>query len=208
MSIRISIIFLLAFNSLTLLSRSIKNDSLRNTLYHQAIKQVEDSSYDEANKKFLKLANMGKVLPDEYCFYFGKSLFNSGHKSQSTAFLHKYLHLQGDSATYYNEAMSILASLSVNARKTPQETKDSTISSENPHHQHQHDLRTKDPCENGDQVICPICKGTGVIITKSSFGNTYQSCPYSNEQGYMKCSQYKEYLKGNLIPYDEADDGQ
>ena len=54
-------------------------------------------------------------------------------------------------------------------------------------------------CPN-DKKLCPICKGSSVMITKTNLGKIYRTCPFSDEKGFLTCDQYNNFLRGKLVP--------
>ena len=52
--------------------------------------------------------------------------------------------------------------------------------------------------------LCPICKGSRVMITETNLGKIYRTCPFSDEKGFLSCDQYNDFLRGNLLPIKSA----
>lgn len=176
------------------------------TYLAQIERLMEDSTYYEANRRFLKMANRYSVLPDNFCFLFGKNLLYTGYRQKAFGFLKKYLALQGNDGKYSLEAKLILqladvadymtdAEIAMEIKKLHEPVE---INKENKIPTPHKDTKV-DHCNGKPNVICPICKGSGVLIKDAGFGKTYEECPYSDDHGMMKCEHYEEYLKGKLI---------
>ncbi len=173
-------------------------DSLVMSNYQKAVELVETGHYHEANKAFLTVLNPNKTMPDEICYFFAVSLYQTNYVDQSEELLIKYLELTADEGNYFEEATTLLRLIRSN-RTTIVE--DSAVIEEEIPNPKTATYNKETKCKPGDKVICPICKGSGVIVSEGSFGNYYRPCPYSDEQGLMSCENYNEYLRGNLIKY-------
>ncbi len=167
------------------------------TLLEEAKTLTQDSLYDAANLKYLEAINSSGVLPDDFCFFFGENLYFSNHNKKSIAFLEKYIDLRGEQGEHYKRAIHYLNLLQPKQTEivTNPETGDTTkLIYKQP--------EKPDPCEGGEKFICPICDGKGVIIRKGGLGgDSYQSCEFSDPDGYMDCEHYKLYLKGTPKKY-------
>ena len=55
-------------------------------------------------------------------------------------------------------------------------------------------------CGGMEKILCPVCKGEGVVFKKGPFETLYQTCPYSEGKPYISCSDYNLFMKGELEP--------
>ena len=149
---------------------------------------VDSAEYDSANVQFLSMLKSQEVLPDEFCFYFGKSLCMTGYINQSIALLNKYTSLVGADNDHSIELVSLYGKL---YHKEPNHNTPLTLTPES-----LDTLSSNDPCS--DDHICPICQGSKVRIEKSKMGNMYKTCNYCNEHGIMTCTDYILYREGKL----------
>lgn len=196
LSILLSFIMTVAFSQQTVDSSYVSKFQLAKSL-------MDDSLYFKANEVFMDdLMKEGYVLPDEICFQFGKSLFYSGYKDQSKNFLYKYLELIQTDTTdmYFQPTIDLLQLLGedVNRYVKSNALVDSDSETESVDGVEVVKARESD-CNSDEVFICPVCNGTTVLVRKGSFGNTYQTCPYCNEDGIMDCHSYQLYLKGELF---------
>jgi hypothetical protein len=177
-------------------------DSVTLMKYERAKQLMEDSLFFKANEVFVDLLTPDEVLPDDICYFFGKNLYLTGYKKQSRAFLYQYLALRDTSDQYFRPAVDLLKLLGENMyRYEPVIVKkvelDSTgaVITEKPQ---QPSKRHEGTCHPDEVFMCPVCNGTTVLVRRGSFGNSYQTCPYCDENGIMDCATYKLYLSGEL----------
>ena len=176
-----------AFNSYAL-----PIDSLTKVKLESGILYMENSQFEKAIDTFTEIMKPGIVLPNEVCYFMGNCLFQSGRKNYSVRFLDKYLDLTDTTGVYFTETIALLLKMGFeNPYASPKENEE-----EKPFISVQ-----DDPCQGKDDILCPICSGTGVIIKKSKYGTVYKTCLYSDEHGLMDCKRYRAYLEGELIEY-------
>ncbi len=156
---------------------------------------MNQRSYAKANEKFQVVINQLKPLPSRIAFYFGKNSYFLGEYKQSINWLSKYIQLKGTSAPFYDEAKQYL-SLSEKSYLEQNKSELSEI---------EEDLNSDFECYSQDKMVCPACKGTGVLITKGVLQNRYETCPFSGGDGYLSCTEYNLFLKGKLKPADEIE---
>ena len=54
-------------------------------------------------------------------------------------------------------------------------------------------------CQN-NRKVCPICKGTSVMIIETDVSKIYKTCPFSDNKGFLTCDEYNLFLRGKLKP--------
>lgn len=186
------IVLLLLIQSLSL--KALPIDSLTLAKLESGILYMENNQHEKAINTFIEIMTPGVVLPNEVCFFMGNCLFQSGRSSHSIRFLDKYLQLTDTTGAYYKETIALLEKMGF---KTPE-----TVKAEEKHEkEHPYISVQDDPCQGKEEVLCPLCSGTGVIIKKSKYGTVYKTCLYSDEHGLMDCERYRSYLEGELIEY-------
>ncbi|MEL6556799.1 MAG: hypothetical protein AAFQ94_01360 [Bacteroidota bacterium] len=151
---------------------------------------MNQKEYVKADQKFTVVIDRLKPLPNKMAFFFGKNSFFLNEYKQSINWLSKYIQLKGTSGTFYEEAKLYLEQAE---KKYLEANKDELAKIEN-------DLSNDFDCYSQDKMRCPVCRGTGVRITKGIMGNTYETCPYSEGTGYLTCEEYNLYFKGKLKP--------
>lgn len=166
----------------------------------QANNLVDIEDYDQANKAFLALMHPDSLLPDELCYFFGKSLFHTGYVEQCEQLLTKYLNLTDTSGLHYDSAMVYMRLIN---GEDFGKAEPAVLSQNHESNEHPHNSSGEDPCQGNEFIVCPVCNGSGVIVSEGTFGNFYQACPYSDSHGRMPCRNYTEYLNGNLIEVKE-----
>jgi len=174
-------------------SYSISGQELRQTAgltaMDKGVDAMKDGKYLEADQLFRQSLGMIRKLPSQLAYFFGRNSFHLEKHKQAINWLNKYIELKGTSGQYYDEATRYLAQANaayLNERKeevaqtTAQLSNDGWVD-----------------CPQG-KVLCPVCKGSGVLITPGNFGAVYQTCPFSGLSGILTCAEYNLYLKGEL----------
>ena len=153
-----------------------------------------EGKYDAAQSEFLFVLENMAVIPTELAYFFGRNSFNLDAYKQSINWLNKYLQLKGAKGQYYDDAIQYLQ-FSEDKYMELQRNKTSVLSA--------YDLASLQyDCEGLDKMICPVCKGSGVIFRHGIFDTHYQTCPYSNGEGYLSCKNYNLFMMGILTPHD------
>jgi hypothetical protein len=171
--------------------RLYKQTLLRRTL-DSAVVFMEQGHYADADARLKYVLRNIESVPSDLAFYFGKNSYLMGQYKQSLDWLTKYIQLKGSAGQFSNEAVElvrkaeseILSQNTASARKT-QETLSSSYNID---------------CGPSGRVICPVCKGSTVIIKRGYFNNEYRTCPYCAEQGFLSCADYNLLLRGQLSP--------
>lgn len=169
--------------------------------FEKAKQLVESEAYDEANKSFLGLLHPDSLMPNELCFFFGKSLYHTGYVEQGEQLFTKYLNLTDTSGVHYDSTMAYMRLINgVDYGKKVVEVANSNKGEVS----HNHEFHEgEEACQGNEFIVCPVCNGSGVIVSEGTFGNYYQACPYSDTHGRMPCHNYIEYLNGNLIEVEK-----
>jgi tetratricopeptide (TPR) repeat protein len=193
MKIKLSIIILLlAYARVGSAQAYFESDWL--TRMDQGANLMYEGKYETADSIFQVVLKNLKVLPAELAFYFGRNSFYLGKYKQSINWLNKYIELKGTKGQYFDETISLLEV--ANIKFTPiRESEITNILTE----------LTKEnliDCPSGKRM-CPVCKGSGVLIKKGVFEANYQTCPYSGGSGYLSCDDYNLFLRGELAPKSE-----
>ncbi len=183
-----SIIFILA-SFVSLAQRPTETEYL--TMMDEGANLMYEGQYTRADSTFkIVLANLN-VLPANLAFYFGRNSFYLEKYKQAINWLNKYIELRGTKGQYFDEAISILEASNTKFA-TEKEQATAEVLAE----------LTKDTyleCPH-DKVLCPVCKGSGVLIKGGAFGNVYQTCPFDGGDGFLTCDEYNLFLRGELQP--------
>lgn len=153
---------------------------------------LDKEQYALADEKLkFALSNM-KAIPSDLVFYFGKNSFYIGKYKQSVDWLTKYIQLKGTSGQYSAEAADWLKQAEAELVKERQaESAKAT------------EVFSKDyiiDCGPSGKVTCPVCNGSTVVVKKDYLGETYKTCGYCNQLGYLTCENYNLLLRGQLKP--------
>ncbi|MFY0654415.1 MAG: hypothetical protein JXQ96_20430 [Cyclobacteriaceae bacterium] len=155
-----------------------------------------DGKYEEADELLqYAMKNIGK-LPSQLAYYFGRNSYHLQKYKQSINWLNKYMELKGTTGRFFDETVKYLELANKEyllvRNKEIEDTEEILETS------------SRIDCP-GDQVLCPLCKGTGVVITKGTFDLKYETCVYSGIEGKLTCDEYNLFLQGKLKPKEERD---
>jgi tetratricopeptide (TPR) repeat protein len=191
-SMKLILSFGLLFCFFTMFAQVIPERELyrRLDLGEEMLKRGE---YEEANNEFLFVIENMKNLPPKIAYFFGRNSFHLGQYKQSINWLNKYIQLQGTSGPYYEQAVSFLdrAERQYIARQKSASTNDLYEAS-------------LFDCGGFEKMICPVCKGDGVIIKKNPFGKSYNTCHYCEGNAYLSCEDYNLFMQGKLSPEEST----
>lgn len=157
-----------------------------------AILLMENAQYELAENRMLYVLNNIRSVPSDLTFYFGKNSFYLKKYRQAVDWLSKYIQLKGTSGPFYEEATAMIKQAEVFIREEQKQALEKTrqVLSSN----------YEIDCGPSGKVICPICKGTTVMVKRGTFGNHYSTCPYCDQHGFLSCTAYNQLLRGELNP--------
>ena len=137
-----------------------------------------------------KILNNNRVS-SELTFLFGKNSFFLEKYEQSINWLNKYLELKGESGLFSDESIKFLElSNSKNLIENSKNIENVYV-----------ELYSYNyiDCQN-NRKVCPICKGTSVMIIETDVSKIYKTCPFSDNKGFLTCDEYNQFLRGKLKP--------
>ncbi len=157
----------------------------------QGVELMNAGKYEEADDLFLYVIKNMTALPSDLAYYFGANSYQLSKYKQSINWLNKYIQLKGTSGRFYEEAVKYLK-LSEDqylelSRATSKKLQEELSGDEY-------------DCGGLSKMICPVCKGQGVILKKGDFETIYQTCPYSAGEPYLTCEEYNLFMTGKLEP--------
>lgn len=153
---------------------------------------MEQGRYELADQKFRYVLANVKSVPSDLTYYFGKNSFYLGKYKQSIDWLNKYIQLKGTNGQFSQDA--VLWKKKSEDEYLVEKSKDSKKVEE------VLSMNYTIDCGPSGKVVCPVCKGDHVIITKGAFGNQYKTCPYCNDHGILTCDEYNALIRGQLEP--------
>lgn len=137
-----------------------------------------------------KILNNNRVS-SELTFLFGKNSFFLEKYEQSINWLNKYLELKGESGIFSDESIKFLE-LSNSKNLTENSKNIENVYVELYSYNYIN-------CQN-NRKVCPICKGTSVMIIETEVSKIYKTCPFSDNKGFLTCDEYNLFLRGKLKP--------
>ncbi|WPP50558.1 hypothetical protein [Catalinimonas niigatensis] len=196
----IYILTLLFFNYFSAFAQQVLdlNQSQQIMKMDEGVEYMNQGKFEEAEGIFREVLLNVEVVPADLCFYFGKNSYHLEKIAQSIDWLNKYIELKGTSGRFFDQAVEYL--------KLAEEGHDQMhIASANKSEEKvQPKKKEFINCEATPLVVCPACKGEGVLIEAGSLGaSIYKACYYCKESGRMSCENYKLYITGKFIPESE-----
>lgn len=176
----------------------VAHNAMMTRIMDEGVKLMDAGEYKEADIRFRDVLKNARVVPTDLTYYFGKNSYYLGKYQQCIDWLTKYVQLKGTGSQHYQETQDLLNKAKQGFRLVREEEKKNTreVLSSN----YQID------CGPSGKVICPVCQGKTVIITKGPLGTSYKECPYSDKYGYLSCEDYNLLLRGELKPKDSVND--
>src|SRR5690606_3057532 len=173
-----------------------------------AYKHLMAGNYEKADEEFRHVLANAPTLPPEICYYFGLNSYYLGKYKQSINWLNKYIELKGTDGQFFESSEKYLDLAEEAFRKERNIAAEGDLANpdSDTHFSNSEDgFTNRKPdevvdCERLGKVICPVCKGKGVIIKEGLFGREYNTCPYGDNYGYMSCEDYNLLLQGKLEP--------
>ena len=151
-------------------------------------------SYDSADVEFTIVLKNMKPLPSEMAYFYGRNSFHLGYNKRAINWLNKYIQLKGTRGIYYEESVEYLQ-FSEDAYLVQQKKEVNKASL---------DLGSGEfDCGGLEKMLCPVCHGSGVIISQGKFDIVYETCPYSVGEGFLSCNDYNLFMRGQLEPKAE-----
>lgn len=160
-----------------------------------AVTHIDNGEYEKADVKLLYVLNNVKSVPSDLTFFFGKNSYYLTKYKQSIDWLNKYIQLKGTSGQYYAETLSILkkSEEGLLKEKAKEAAKAEQVMSTS------YDI----DCGPSGKVVCPVCKGTTVIIKKGYIKDQYQTCQFCDKHGNLTCEEYNSLIRGELKPKNQ-----
>lgn len=187
--------FLLAFITMSTLAQAqgIQETLNPSNYIDTALVYMDREQYETADQYFMQALDKIDLLSADFCYFFGKNSLLLGKYAQSIDWLNKYLELKGSRGQYSREVIELLDNAEKGYRNSSAPANKADINSKFFY------LNTI-PCEDDQAIMCPICKGQDVIITKDKLGERlYRQCPYSTN-GILSCNEYNLLIQGLLKP--------
>lgn len=157
-----------------------------------AAKLMNAGQYTKADETFVALLGTMRSVPSDLTFFFGKnSYFLQKHK-QSIDWLNKYIQLKGPTGKYTKEAVQLKQQAEADMSKK------NKIDAEKAKQILSNDYEID--CGPSGNVLCPVCSGTTIIVTRTFLGSFYKNCKYCDEHGHLTCTQFNLLMKGKYNP--------
>ncbi len=162
----------------------------------EGVEYMNTGKFALADDIFREVLRNVEVVPADLCFYFGKNSYHLSKFSQSIDWLNKYIEIKGTSGRFFDQAVEYKQLAEADMKMNTDKEVTVPSSDRTPERS-----RTVVNCTETPFIMCPVCKGEGVVIQGGVLGSTiYKPCKHCKESGRMTCKNYKLYVKGELIP--------
>lgn len=148
-------------------------------------------SYDSADVEFNYVLKKLSPLPSKMAYFYGRNSYHVGEYKRAINWLNKYVQLTGARGIHYEESVKYLG-LAEEAYIGERNANVQAVSDEL--------AGVEFDCGGLEKMMCPVCDGSGVIIEAGTFEPIYKTCPYSLGEGFLSCSDYNLFMKGQLKP--------
>lgn len=183
--------FFASFLLISILCTAQVRDGRLVTKMDMAVELMEQGNYTGAETLFLEVMKGMESLPSDLAYYFGENSFHIEKYKQSINWLNKYIQLKGTRGRFYEEAVKYLQLSEEEYLRISLEQAENTAKN----------LTSSDyDCGGLEKMICPVCHGNGVVITKGAFDKIYKTCPYSVGESFLSCEEYNLFMRGKLDP--------
>jgi hypothetical protein len=189
--LRSRLLLLLAFLFACLVSHAQVNpgDTAKaRAYYEQSIKLIEQGKFTQAEILYVKIFKMNVIMPDDICYYYGKTLFELKKYTQAQSFLDRYNRLKGEKGEFYLPSLQLL--LDIEKATNPHADKAcEKIVLDTCHicHGAGTAVLACSRCESYGKIICDLCRGNKVTIEYTSFGERYFTCSRCVGTGVIVC---------------------
>lgn len=160
-----------------------------------AVIHIDEGEYALADTKLLYVLHSLKSVPSDLTFYFGKNSYYLERYKQSIDWLNKYIQLKGPSGQFYAETLAILKRSEEGLLKS--RAKEAVKAEQVLSTSYNID------CGLSGKVICPVCKGTTVVIKKGYINDEYKTCQFCDKHGNLTCDEYNSLIRGELKPKNQ-----
>jgi hypothetical protein len=160
-----------------------------------AVVLMDNGNYALAEKKLIYVLNNVKSVPSDLTFYFGKNSYYLEKYKQSVDWLNKYIQLKGTAGQFYKESTDILKKAEEGLLK--ERAKNAVKAEEILSSTYEID------CGPSGKVICPVCRGTTVIVRKGYLSDEYKTCGFCDKHGNLTCEEYNKLVRGELKPKNQ-----
>lgn len=159
-------------------------------LLDSAVLLMQRGAYEKAEEIFIEVLKSVKTVPSELAYFFGENSYHLKKYRQSIDWLTKYIQLKGTTGAFSGQASSFLK-LSEDALRTEINLKQKEAT----------EVLSRDydiDCGPLGKVVCPVCGGRTVIVKKNYLSETFTTCNFCDEHGFLSCSDYNKLLRGQL----------
>lgn len=161
-------------------------------LFNVAQAQMQKNDYEAANKTFRQILSLKTKIPADVSYLFAETLYMIGQYKNSRNFVEKYIELTGRGGEYYTKAVELQdlldEKMSVNKTCVLCDVNGYVKQTCEQCNGKGTEIRACNTCKGRGHVMCQLCAGEGVRITRNAFGErNYESCTRCASKGYHDC---------------------
>ena len=179
----ILIILLAISSSIFARTTQIEYDSLVDVYFASAKKYMELKKYDSAHVAFKNLFKLKSTIPDDAAYYYGLNQFYRTKYKPAQQGFEKYIRLRGDKGSLFDSSIYYIARAQCFEKGYIEIKEECNLC----HGTSQSKIKCL-KCKGVGKEYCSICSGSGVIISRSNFGDSYQKCYKCEGTGITLCS--------------------
>jgi hypothetical protein len=158
-------------------------DSLVTSLNQKAITLCQNKKYTEAEKTFKQLFRLKEaVIPDAAAYYFGVTSFYLKKYPQARKAFTRFESLTKASDSLKKESVEFRYDMDC-YEKGYFEYPETCLKCNGAGHI----VDVCAVCKGNGRQYCPVCSGTGVAVSRSSFGDNYSTCNRCGGKGIIDC---------------------
>ncbi|BDD09678.1 hypothetical protein FUAX_21100 [Fulvitalea axinellae] len=192
----VAIFVLLLAGQMGVAQKKEKIDPEVSALFKTAQKQMVDGKFEEANVTFREILTKQKTLPKDLCYFFAETLYQIEQYQNSENFLNKYFDLTHGQGKFNSEARKLEKKLKRRIRRNHFchycNDKGYRLIACEMCDEEGFVIGNCQRCSGAGNIMCPTCKGEGVVISKASNGeNSYKDCDNCKQKGFIQCSTCK-----------------
>jgi TolA-binding protein len=175
-------LFLLSWNVFAH-NHQVQYDSLVDVYFSAAKKYMQEKQYDSAHTQFKELFKLKSTIPDDAAYYYGLNQLGRGNYKQAQVGFEKYIRLRGDQGMYFDSSLYYIAQSQCFEKGYVEVKEECTVC----HGTSESKVKcTK--CKGVGKEYCSMCSGSGVVISKTNMGDSYQKCTKCQGTGITLCS--------------------
>ena len=195
------VLFLTLFQGLMLYNTnaSAQSDStMVNRLMKEAKSNMVRGNYSEADIIFRKILSLKVIIPDEFCYYYGETLFKLKNYRLSESFFEKYLELTENHGQFASQTQESIADI----KRKLSEINECEECDEDGFLVYMQDChicgadgkveQACSRCKGRGEEVCPTCLGEGIEVLRTVLGEGTFNVPPAMKPEVLPAENVRE----------------